>query len=90
MWNKIKSWFGWADLNKDGKIDAADVQVAKAEVEEKVEIAQEVATEIKRRAKAVKQEIKDVKVAAKEVVNQASDVVAAAKGKKRPGRKPKK
>lgn len=90
MWNTIKGWFGWADLNKDGKIDAADLKIAQDTIEAKIETAKVVAAETKRRVKAVKEEIEDVKVAAKEVVNQTGDVVAAAKGKKRPGRKPKK
>lgn len=90
MWNKIKSWFGWADLNKDGKVDAADVKIVQNTVEAKIETAKVVAAETKRRAANVKQELKDVQAAAKEVANQAGDVVAAAKGKKRAGRKPKK
>lgn len=89
MWNKIKSWFGWADLNNDGKVDAADLEVAKVRVEEKIAAAEAVVVEIKDRAKNVKEEIRDVKVAVKDVVNQTTHVVAAAKGKKRPGRKPK-
>lgn len=82
MWNKIKTWFGWADLNNDGKVDAADLEVARVR-------AEAVVVEIKDRAKNVKEEIRDVKVAVKDVVNQTRHVVAAAKGKKRPGRKPK-
>jgi hypothetical protein len=87
MWNKIKSWFGFADLNNDGKVDAADVQIAKTVVQARVETVKKVAAETKRRVKDVKQELKDVKVAAKELSSQAGDVVAAAKGK---GRKAKK
>ena len=36
----------------------------------------------------MKKELADVKKAAKNVVNQSKDVVAAAKGKRRKGRKP--
>ena len=47
------------------------------------------AIEAKRRGKNIKKELKDVIAAAKELGNQAGDVAAAAKGKKRQGRKPK-
>jgi Ca2+-binding EF-hand superfamily protein len=30
MWEKIKKWFGFLDLNKDGKVTAEDLQVARA------------------------------------------------------------
>ena len=59
------------------------------EIKEVVGDVKETATEIKRRAKAVKEEIKDVVEEVKDVVEQSKDVVAAAKGKKRRGRKPK-
>lgn len=29
MWDKIKKWFGFADLNKDGKVSEADLNLAK-------------------------------------------------------------
>lgn len=101
MWNKIKSWFGWADLNKDGKVTAEDLELAKAlaektyrEANEKINAVNDqitdAVTQVKTRATNVKKEVADVVVAAKEVANQAGDVVAAAKGKKRTGRKPKK
>lgn len=101
MWNKIKSWFGWADINKDGKVTAEDLELAKAlaektyrEANEKINAVNDqitdAVTQVKTRATNVKKEVADVVVAAKEVANQAGDVVAAAKGKKRAGRKPKK
>jgi methyl-accepting chemotaxis protein len=100
MWEKIKSWFGFADLNKDGKVTAEDLEVAKAVVEnnikeanekinEVVEEVKEVVAKVKTRAKRVKEETADVVAAAKETVNQVGDVIAAAKGKERIGRKKK-
>jgi len=93
MWEKIKSWFGFADLNKDGKVTAEDLEVAKAVVEKNFKEANEkineAVTEVKTRVNRVKEEVTDVVAAAKEVANQAGDVVAAAKGKARQGRKKK-
>jgi hypothetical protein len=93
MWEKIKNWFGFADLNKDGKVTAEDLEVAKAVVENNIKEANEkineVVTEVKTRVNRVKEEVTDVVAAAKEVANQAGDVVAAAKGKERKGRKKK-
>lgn len=93
MWEKIKNWFGFADLNKDGKVTAEDLDIAKAVVEKNIKEANEkineVVTDVKTRVNRVKEEVTDVIVAAKEVANQAGDVVAAAKGKERKGRKKK-
>ncbi len=93
MWEKIKGWFGFADLDRDGKVTAEDLELAKALVEKKYREANEAIndqiTEVKSRAKRVKEEVTDVVAAAKEVANQAGDVVAAAKGKQRRGRKKK-
>lgn len=83
LWNKIKAAF---DFNRDGKVSAEDAVLAQAIVESRLKKANEA---INQRAKRVKEEFKDVKEAATEVVNQAGDVVAAAKGKKRTGRKKK-
>lgn len=93
MWEKIKKWFGFADLDRDGKVTAEDIELARALAEKKVREANEAindaVVETKKRVKRVKEEIADVKAAAKEVVDQAEDVVAAAKGKARKGRKKK-
>jgi len=100
MWEKIKSWFGFADLNKDNKITAEDLEVARAiaeknfkeaneKINEVVEEVKEVVAKVKTRAKRVKEETADVVIAAKETVNQVGDVVAAVKGKERKGRKKK-
>ena len=75
---------------KQGKINDRDGDLIPDEVEDAVEDVKEVVKETKRRAKRVKQEVKDVVEAAKEVVDQAGDVAAAAKGKPRRGRKPRK
>ena len=73
---------------KKGKINDRDGDLIPDEVEDAVEDAKETVAEVKRRAKRVKEEVKDVIEAAKEVVDQAGDVAAAAKGKPRRGRKP--
>ena len=93
MWEKIKKWFGFLDLNKDGKVTAEDLELARALADKKAKEANEkineVVTDVKTRVNRVKEEVTDVIVAAKEVANQAGDVVAAAKGKERKGRKKK-
>lgn len=73
---------------RKGKINDRDGDFIPDEVEDAVEDVKKVAKEVKRRAKNVKRELKDVADATKEVLNQAGDVAAAAKGKTRRGRKP--
>ena len=75
---------------KKGKINDRDGDMIPDEVEDAADKVKKVAKEVKRRAKNVKKELKDVASAVKEVANQAGDVAAAAKGKPRRGRKPKK
>jgi len=75
---------------KRGKINDRDGDLIPDEVEDVVEDVKETVKEVKRRAKRVKEEIKDVVEEVKDVVEQSKDVVAAAKGKKRRGRKAKK
>ena len=93
MWEKIKKWFEFADLNKDGKVSAEDLELAKAVAEAKIRDANQIinttVAETKKRVKRVKEEVADIKETVAEVVDQASDVVAAAKGKARTGRKKK-
>ena len=75
---------------KKGKINDADGDFIPDEVEKAVEDVKEVVKEVKRRGKRVKEELKDVVEEIKDVVEQSKDVIAAAKGKSRRGRKPKK
>lgn len=93
MWGKIKKWFGFADLNNDGKFTAEDIELVRAIAEEKYKKANDkINTKVaatKNRVNRIKEEVGDVLAAAKEVANQAGDVVDAAKGKSRTGRKKK-
>lgn len=89
MWEKIKKWFGILDLNKDNKVTAEDLEIAKALAEKNIKEANEAINKTKKRVKRVKEELSDVNKAVKEVINQAGDVVDAAKGKPRTGRKKK-
>jgi uncharacterized protein HemX len=75
---------------KKGKINDRDGDFIPDELEDAAADVKAAAKEVKRRAKNVKDELKDVVDAAKEVGNQLGDVSAAAKGKKRQGRKKKK
>ena len=75
---------------KKGKINDRDGDYIPDEIEDAAADVKAAAKEVKRRAKNVKNELKDVVEAAKEVGNQLGDVGAAAKGKKRQGRKKKK
>lgn len=42
MWEKIKKWLGFADLNHDGKLTVEDIELAQAIAEKKVKEANEV------------------------------------------------
>ena len=75
-------------LQKTGKIKDSDGDLIPDVVEDKIEQAEKVVKETKRRAKRVIEEAKDVADAIKEVANQSKDVVDAVKGKYRKGRKP--
>ena len=75
---------------KKGKINDRDGDLILDEIEDAVAEIKKAALEAKRRGKNVKNELKDVLAAAKELGNQIGDVGAAAKGKKRQGRKKKK
>ena len=75
---------------RKGKINDRDGDYIPDEIEDAAADVKAAAKEVKRRAKNVKNELKDVVEAAKEVGNQLGDVGAAAKGKKRQGRKNKK
>ena len=86
MWAKIKKWLGILDFNKDGKVTAEDLELAKALAEK---TAKEASEKINKRVKRVKEEAAEVVEAIEEVVDQAEDVIKAAKGKARAGRKKK-
>ena len=93
MWEKIKSWFGLLDLNKNGKVTAEDLELAKAIVDKKAkdanETINEAVEEFKARVESVKEEVADIKIAVEETINQVGDIAKAASGKKRSGRKKK-
>ena len=98
---KVLSFF---DVNRDNKVTAEDLELAKALVETKYRAANErindqitdavttaetAVKETKRRVKRVKEEVADIQEAVEKAVDQAEDVVAAVKGKTRAGRKSK-
>lgn len=86
MFDQLKvfllKYLPFLDVNKDGKLDTVDADVAKAKADAAV-------ADVKARVEAVKTEAADVVVAVKEAAKQSKDVVAAAKGKKRSGPKKK-
>jgi Ca2+-binding EF-hand superfamily protein len=61
MWEKIKKWFGLLDLNKDGKVTAEDLEVAKALADKNAKAANEAINEVAEAAVAVKKAVKGVK-----------------------------
>jgi hypothetical protein len=61
MFGFIKKLFGSADVNKDGKVDAADAKVVVETVKTEVkEAAVEVKAEVKKAAAKTKQTVKQV------------------------------
>ena len=69
MWDKIKKWLGFADLNKDGKLDAQDVTFAKLLVDAQIKVANEKINEVAEKAEVavaqVDAAVKNVKKATK-------------------------
>jgi Ca2+-binding EF-hand superfamily protein len=61
MWEKIKKWFGLLDLNKDGKVTAEDLEVARALADKNAKAANEAINEVAEAAVAVKKVVKGVK-----------------------------
>jgi Ca2+-binding EF-hand superfamily protein len=61
MWEKIKKWFGLLDLNKDGKVTAEDLEVARALADKNAKAANEAINEVAEAAAAVKKVVKGVK-----------------------------
>jgi CHASE3 domain sensor protein len=55
MWEKIKSWFvKTADLNKDGKVTAEDLELARALADKKAKEANETINAVAEAAKKIK------------------------------------
>jgi CHASE3 domain sensor protein len=55
MWEKIKSWFiKTADLNKDGKVTAEDLELARALADKKAKEANEVINAVSEAAEKIK------------------------------------
>ena len=61
MWKKIKKWFGLLDLNKDGRVTAEDLEVARALADKNAKAANEAINEVAEAAVAVKKVVKGVK-----------------------------
>jgi Ca2+-binding EF-hand superfamily protein len=61
MWEKIKKLFGLLDLNKDGKVTAEDLEVARALADKNAKAANEAINEVAEAAVAVKKVVKGVK-----------------------------
>ena len=61
MWEKIKKWFGLLDLNKDGKVTAEDLEIARALADKNAKAANEALNEVAEAATAVKKVVKGVK-----------------------------
>lgn len=58
MWEKIKNWLGFADLNKDGKLNLEDLEIAKAVAETEYKKTTEVVTEVVVAADKIKKVVK--------------------------------
>lgn len=58
MWEKIKNWLGFADLNKDGKLNLEDLEIAKAVAETEYKKTTEVVTEVAVAADKIKKVVK--------------------------------
>ena len=54
MWEKIKNWFGFADLNKDGKVTAEDLEVARAIADKTAKEANETLNAVVEAAEKIK------------------------------------
>lgn len=58
MWEKIKKWFGLLDLNKDGKVTAEDLELARALADKELKAANEAINEAAEAVEAVKKVVK--------------------------------
>ena len=54
MWEKIKKWFGFLDLNKDGKVSAEDLELARALADKKTKEANETINAVVEAAEKIK------------------------------------
>jgi Ca2+-binding EF-hand superfamily protein len=54
MWEKIKNWFGFLDLNKDGKVSAEDLELARALADKKAKEANETINAVVEAAEKIK------------------------------------
>ncbi len=54
MWEKIKKWFGFLDLNKDGKVTAEDLELARALADKKAKDANETLNAVVEAAEKIK------------------------------------
>ena len=54
MWEKIKSWFGFLDLNKDGKVTTEDLELARALADKKAKEANETLNAVVEAAEKIK------------------------------------
>ena len=54
MWEKIKKWFGFLDLNKDGKVSAEDLELARELADKKAKEANETLNAVVEAAEKIK------------------------------------
>lgn len=54
MWEKIKKWFGFLDLNKDGKVTAEDLEIARAVADKNAKAANEALNAVVEAAEKIK------------------------------------
>jgi len=54
MWEKIKKWFGILDLNRDGKVSAEDLELARALADKKAKDANETLNAVVEAAEKIK------------------------------------
>ncbi len=54
MWEKIKKWFGFLDLNKDGKVSTEDLELARALADKKAKEANETINAVVEAAEKIK------------------------------------
>jgi len=54
MWEKIKKWFGVLDLNKDGKVTAEDLELARALADKNAKAVNETLNAVTEAAEKIK------------------------------------